>query len=404
MAQGENDSGDLDASIGTTTDALGPASGVNVEDSNVSRLIASSAQVSISAQKASRSTSAAATDDAGLVSVITTVAPASKSLVAPQAKTRATSIKRTGSQLVRERVFGASDEELFEVSDAGTVLFPGRSESPLQHKNASLGRRVSAKLNFIPIPSAPHPKSKPGRRILDSDEDEALPARASSRLRNQGPNTKTTATKKKAASAVEDVSENEIDVLVLTQPSFIAPPSANPKTPHKSLAKELSKATVDQPGNNPDAPTAVDLLAMNSLDEHPKNLPSPAQRPAASKTTARHRIDKPTLVTASDLDPRKSSKKAAPVDAPDPGLHRKKQSDSSRSSKKDLSHLGPDITSSVLAISKSSTLAPAANLSASKNIRVSNHDVKPHGVLNTVLEDLDESDHSECPLPSYSRP
>ncbi|OSX62709.1 hypothetical protein POSPLADRAFT_1100753, partial [Postia placenta MAD-698-R-SB12] len=355
VAQGENDSGDIDASIGTTTDPLGPASGVDVEDSNVSRLSASSAQVSILAQKASGSTGAAATDDAGLVSVITTVAPASKSLVAPQAKTRATSIKRTGSQLVRERVFGASDEELSEVSDAGTVLFPGRSESPLQRKNASLGRR-------------------------------------------------TTATKKKAASAVEDVSENEIDVLVLTQPGFITPPAANPKTPHKSLAKELSRATVDQLGNNPDAPTAVDLLAMNSLDEHSKNLPLPAQRPPASKTTGRHRIDKPTLVTDSDLDPRRSSKKAAPVDAPDPGLHRKKQSDSSRSSKKDLSHLGPDITSSVLAISKSSTLAPAANSSASKNVRVSNHDVKPHGVLNTVPEDLDESDHivnGSSPVPIF---
>ncbi|KZT66523.1 hypothetical protein DAEQUDRAFT_452942 [Daedalea quercina L-15889] len=79
-------------------------------------------------------------------------------------------LSRTRSQKIREKVFGASDEELSEVSDVDDAPLVSKTSRPAQATNDDSSTERRAPL----IPKQIPPAVRPGaaRRVLDSDDEE----------------------------------------------------------------------------------------------------------------------------------------------------------------------------------------------------------------------------------------
>ncbi|CCL98019.1 uncharacterized protein FIBRA_00012 [Fibroporia radiculosa] len=196
--------------------------------------------------------------------------PFSASLKLASKKTNA-ALSRTKSQRIREQVFGASGEELSEISDMEPSPTPIRSASS-KTKPITLTRATTKESSFS-IPSGTRPVVT--KRILDSDDEATSVIEAGKDILS-----KLGRTKKKAVLCGGVISEDEIESGPSTQPAFVTPPPVRerlnlvPVTPSKPSTRASLKRNVSASINTREASTAPLESSVVSKAERKKTATS----------------------------------------------------------------------------------------------------------------------------------
>ncbi|KAH9933688.1 hypothetical protein B0H21DRAFT_825760 [Amylocystis lapponica] len=142
-----------------------------------------------------------------------------------------TSLARSHTKVARDAVFGASDEELSEISDADAFSAPSQGSKPMKKSGSALIARRSSTVQPLELVKVPR-RDATARRILDSDnEDDTPPARTTRRANDT--RTKRGIVKKKAVTSASETSEDEADTFPTTtgKGAIVTPTSINKRSP-----------------------------------------------------------------------------------------------------------------------------------------------------------------------------
>ena len=232
----------------------------------------------------------------------------------------AKALLRTQSAQMREKVFGASDEELSEVDDEDEVPpaappVPRPKAAIKDNSKTCSTTQTKGAIVEQKRPSSTKAYSGAGRRVLDSDDEAAK--RGSGITVSTG--ARSTANKKKRAIPVTpDISDE--DILEPPQRSLVTPPRSQvnsavaPVTPTKPPA---GKAPTLQ---EPSSPAGEPVIAISpDLPENDEGTPGrpldPSAKRAAESAVAAPSVDAPRTVA------RKVTRQSRGAISPDAAVH-----------------------------------------------------------------------------------